>query len=73
MRLQLSHSALVAWMAAVMPGQKIEAAALAIMSDVPWWAACSEVRHVFLRALGMMTRSLYTATPSEVDRWCRSG
>ena len=66
--LQWSQAARVACMSVVMPGQKIEASALAIIWGVPWWAACRKDRHVFLRACGTMIRSLYTATPSDVVR-----
>ena len=34
--LQCGQLALVAWMSLVMPGQKIDDSAFAIMVDVPW-------------------------------------
>ena len=35
----LLQFALVACMLFVMPGQKIDASAFAVMAEVPWWAA----------------------------------
>ena len=61
--LQLSR---VEVMSSVMPGQNTEDSALAIMADVPWWAACSAAKQVGLRDGGMMMRSLYRMTPSTV-------
>ena len=45
-------------MSLVMPGQKMDASAFAVMAEVPWWAACSAERHVGLRDGGMTIRSL---------------
>ena len=56
--LQCRQFALVACMSFVMPGQKIEASALAVIAEVPWWAACRAERHVGLSEGGMTMRSL---------------
>ena len=51
-------------MSCVMPGQKTEDSALAIIADVPWWAACSAARQLGLRDDGITMQSLYRITPS---------
>ncbi len=56
--LQFGHSARVAWMSAVMPGQNMDDSAFAIMCDVPWWAACRADRHVCRSAFGIISLSL---------------
>ena len=56
--LQIEQSERVAWMSAVMPGQKTEASAFDVMDDVPWWAACRAERQEGRRALGMTILSL---------------
>ena len=56
--LQCGQLALAAWMSFVMPGQKIDASALDVMADVPWWAACRADRHAGRREGGMTIRSL---------------
>ena len=47
--LQSLHQALVAWISEEIPGQKMEDSALAVITDVPWWAACSADKHLDLR------------------------
>ena len=54
--LQLSR---VEVMSSVMPGQNTKDSALAIMADVPWWAACNAAKQVGLRDV---MRSLYRMT-----------
>ena len=65
---QLSHLSLVAWISVVTLGQNTDASALAIMWDVSWWAAWSDLRKVLRRFGGITTRSLYVTTPSMVDK-----
>ena len=56
--LQCGQFALVSCMSFVMPGQKIDASAFAVIADVPWWAACRAERHVGLSEGGMTMWSL---------------
>ena len=58
MRLHMEQVALNWWMSRVMPGQKIDDSALAIIADVPWCAAWSDVRHACRREGWMTMRSL---------------
>ena len=60
-------------MSSVMPGQNMEDSALAIMAEVPWWAACSAARQSDLRDSGITMQSLYKITPSMVWRCSRKG
>jgi len=57
MRLQGPHESLVCPMSLVIPGQKIDCSALAIIADVPWCAACRAERQSFLRDAGMTSLS----------------
>ena len=59
-------------MSFVMPGQKIEASALAVIAEVPWWAACRAERHVGLSEGGMTMRSLLMTMPSLLYRCFRN-
>ena len=45
-------------MAFVMPGQKIDASAFAVIAEVPWWEACRADGHVGLSEGGMTMRFL---------------
>ena len=56
--LQSLHRALVAWIFEEIPGQKMEDSALAVIADVPWWAACSADKHLDLREGRTTMRSL---------------
>ena len=67
--LQWSHEARVLVMAGVMPGQKTDASAREIIEFTHWWAAWSDARVSLRRHGGMMTLSLYIATPSTVYRF----
>ena len=59
--LQLSLMFLIS---VVIPGQKTEDSALAIMPLVPWWAEWRVDSTLDRRAGGTNTRSLYKMTPS---------
>ena len=61
--MQPSH---VDGMSCVMPGQRMEDSALAIIVDVPWWAACSAAKQSGLRDGGITMQSLYRITPHMV-------
>ena len=41
-------------MSFVMPGQKIDASAFAVMAEVPWWEACRAERHMGRSEGGMV-------------------
>lgn len=47
----------------------MEDSALAVIVDVPWWAACRADKHLDLREGGTIMRSLYRTTPSLEERW----
>ena len=66
--LQEEQASLVLAMSALMPGQKMNWPALAVMADVPWWAECRALRHAFLRGGGITRRPLKDRTPSVIDR-----
>ena len=55
--LQCEQFALMVCMAFVMPGQKIDASAFAVIAEVLWWAACRADRHVGLSEGEMTMRS----------------
>ena len=63
MRLQCSQLARVMWMSLVIPGQKMDVSARAIMDDTPWWAAWRAVRQCGLMDGGITILSLYSTTP----------
>ena len=65
-RLQWLQWSLTAFMAEVMPGQKMNASARAIIAVTPWCAECNVVRTFSRRDGGMTIRSLWRATPSTV-------
>ena len=56
--LQCGQFALVGCMSFVMPGQKIDASAFAVITGVPWWAGCRAERQVGLGEDGMIMWSL---------------
>ena len=61
---------LVEVMSSVMLGQNMEDSALAIMAEVPWWAACNAVRQSCLRdddAIFVQNDSIYS------ERYSRNG
>lgn len=55
---------LVEEMSLVMPGQKMELVALAVMPLMPWWAACKASRQVCRRESGTTILSPRHTTPS---------
>ena len=69
---QSSQFFLVFKMSAEMPGQKTVLLAWACIDVVPWWAACNASRISLCNVGGMTVRSLYTTTPSAVQRSSRS-
>ena len=72
MRLQVEQVALNWWMSRVMPGQKIADSALAVIADVPWSAAWSDVRHACRRDGGMTMRSLYVTVYMKWDHFTQN-
>ncbi len=68
--LQVAHSFLVAMMSFVIPGQKRDASARAVMRLTPWWAA---LRHVGRREVGIMILLPRHITPSMLESVSTNG
>ena len=56
--LQSAHRSRSSAMCVVMPGQKTDIFALAVMDVVPWWAECRAASTSFRREGGITTLSL---------------
>ena len=65
--LQVAHPFLAAVMSFVIPGQKRDASARAIMRLTPWWAAWRALRHVGRREVGIMILLPRHITPSMLE------